>query len=53
MGIDLTNISNKESVLVIAISIFMIFLSGIFFGITYFTFEALEEGFLEMEDDFE
>lgn len=37
---------SKNSVMVIAMSMLMIFMSGIFFGITYFTFEAVETGFL-------
>ena len=38
---------NKSSVMLIAFSMLLIFMSGIFFGITYYTFEALETGFLE------
>lgn len=38
-------IDNKSSIILIALSMLMIFMSGIFFGITYYTFEALEEGF--------
>lgn len=38
---------NKSSIIIIALSMLMIFMSGIFFGITYFTFEALETGFAE------
>lgn len=44
---DLTDISNKNSIVVIALSMLVIFMSGILFGITYFTFEALETAFLE------
>ena len=42
---DYPEISNNGSVMLIAVSMFLIFLSGIFFGITYFTFEALETAF--------
>jgi len=45
--VDLTDISNRSSIIVIALSILMIFMSGIFFGITYFALEATEAGFLE------
>ena len=40
---------NRNSIIMIAVSMLLIFMSGIFFGITYFTFEALEEGFLEQD----
>lgn len=40
---------NKSSIIMISVSMLLIFTSGIFFGITYFTFEALEEGFLEQD----
>lgn len=39
--------TSKGSVMVIAMSMLMIFMSGIFFGITYFVFEATETAFLE------
>ncbi len=44
---DITDMSNKNSIVVIALSMFMIFMSGILFGITYFALEATEAGFLE------
>lgn len=44
---DLTDISNKNSIVVIALSMFVIFMSGILFGITYFALEATEAAFLE------
>lgn len=47
--LDLTDISNKNSIVVIAISMFIIFMSGILFGITYFALEAIEVGFLESD----
>lgn len=47
--LDLTNISNKNSIMVIAVSMLMIFMSGLFFGITYFALEATETGFLSNE----
>lgn len=43
---DSTDISNKSSIIVIALSMLMIFMSGIFFGISYFVMEATEAGFL-------
>ncbi len=43
---DLTDISNKSSIVVIALSMLVIFMSGILFGITYFALEAAETGFL-------
>lgn len=36
---------NAGSIMIIAFSMLMIFMSGIFFGITYFTLSSLEEGF--------
>jgi len=42
-----SDISNRGSVMLIAMSMLLIFMSGIFFGITYFVFEALEDGFQE------
>ena len=36
---------NKSSIMIIAFSMLLIFMSGIFFGITYFTFESLETAF--------
>ena len=44
---DPEDISNKGSIMLIALSMFMIFMSGILFGITYFALEATEAGFLE------
>ena len=44
---DPEDISNKGSVMLIALSMFLIFMSGILFGITYFALEATEAGFLE------
>lgn len=44
---DLTDISDSNSILVIAISMLTIFSSGIFFGVTYYVMEATEEGFQE------
>lgn len=45
--LDLTDISNKNSVIVIATSMLIIFMSGILFGITYFALAATETAFLE------
>ncbi len=44
--VDFSNVSNKGSVMIIAFSMLMIFMSGIFFGITYFALEATESAFL-------
>lgn len=44
---DLPQATNKGSIIMIALSMFLIFMSGILFGITYFALEATEEGFLE------
>lgn len=46
---DLSDADDRGSIMLIALSMLLIFMSGIFFGITYFTFEALEAGFLEMD----
>lgn len=45
--VDLSDPSNKNSIVVIAMSMLVIFMSGILFGITYFTFASLETAFLE------
>lgn len=45
--LDLTNINSKNSIIVIAISMMLIFSSGIFFGVSYFVMESIETGFLE------
>ncbi len=39
--------SSKSSIMIIALSMLMIFMSGIFFGISYFVMEATEAGFLD------
>lgn len=44
---DPEDISNKGSVMLIAFSMLLIFMSGILFGITYFALEATETAFLE------
>lgn len=43
---DITDISNKNSIMVIAVSMLMIFSSGVFFGVSYYIMEATEAGFL-------
>lgn len=43
--LDYSDVGDKGSVILIALSMLLIFMSGIFFGIAYFTFEALETGF--------
>lgn len=43
---DTENITRKGSIMLIAMSMLMIFMSGIFFGITYFALEATETAFL-------
>jgi len=43
---DAIDSTSKGSVMVIALSMLMIFMSGIFFGVTYFVMEATEDGFL-------
>ncbi len=42
--VDFTN--DNSSIMVIALSMLMIFMSGIFFGITYFVMEATETAFI-------
>lgn len=44
---DLMDASNRGSIIMIALSMLLIFMSGILFGITYFALEATEAGFLE------
>jgi len=48
---DPKNISSKSSIMVIAISMLMIFSTGVFFGIMYFVMEAAEDGFKENDCD--
>jgi len=43
--LDLTNIDSKNSIMVIAVAMLMIFMSGIFFGVSYYVMEAAEAGF--------
>lgn len=38
---------NKNSVMIIAVSMLLIFMSGIFFAISYFVMAAAEQGFLD------
>lgn len=45
--LDLPEVNNKNSIMIIALSMMLIFMSGIFFGIMYFTFESLDTAFSE------
>lgn len=43
---DPVDIRDKGGIVIIALSMLMIFSSGIFFGISYFVLESVEDGFL-------